>query len=207
VKKLLHIVATPLAGESGISKVVESFFEEFSETHPDWVVEELDLTREDKISWNAEQIDDKSLLSQDKELSEETSSGWQDIIQHMEKFFSADAYLVSTPMWNFSFPYLLKRYLYVIVQPQYLFEYTKAGSQSLAKNRKMLVLISQGGDRDGPGTLAFDEQEPYLSNVFKYIGIRDIQFITTHPGEKPEALRAENIKKAQKIVKELVKQF
>jgi FMN-dependent NADH-azoreductase len=30
---------------------------------------------------------------------------------------SADAYLISVPMWNFSIPYMLKHYIDIVIQP------------------------------------------------------------------------------------------
>ena len=42
-------------------------------------------------------------------------------------FLDADAYLLTTPMWNFSIPYAVKYYIDAIVQPGYLFRYDEDG--------------------------------------------------------------------------------
>src|SRR5664279_4609709 len=86
------------------------------------------------------------MLLSGKELSGKSKEAWKKIEAEITRFMAADVYLVSTPMWNFSIPYMLKHYIDVIVQPKYLFRYTASGVEGLAKNKKMLVIASRGGD-------------------------------------------------------------
>ena len=206
MKKLLHIIATPRVEESRTLKVSVSFLDEFTKSHPDWVVEELNLTKEDLPSLTVKRVNGKYILLGGKELSGEFKAAWQEIIQHIERFLSADAYLVSTPMWNFSIPYILKHYLDIIVQPKYLFQYTKTGVEGLVKNRKMMVITSRGGDYSIPEYRALDHQEPYLRAIFGYVGIKDMQFIIAQPMDMGEPLQAQNIQEAQGKAKELARQ-
>jgi FMN-dependent NADH-azoreductase len=207
MKKLLHIIATPRAEESRTLKVSASFLETFTPSHPDWVVEALDLTKQELPSLTVKRVDGKYMLLGGKELSGQFRAAWQEIIQHIEKFLSADAYLVSTPMWNFSVPYPLKHYLDVIVQPKYLFQYTKTGVEGLVKNRKMAVITSRGGDYSTAATRASDLQEPYLRAIFEYVGIKDIAFIHAQPMDMGEPLQAQKIQEAQGKAREAAKQF
>jgi FMN-dependent NADH-azoreductase len=207
MKKLLHIIATPRAEESRTLKVSASYLELFTKTHPDWVVEELNLTKEDLPSLTVKRVDGKYVLLGGKELSGEFRAAWQEIIQHIERFLSADAYLVSTPMWNFSIPYVLKHYLDIIVQPKYLFQYTKTGVEGLVKNRKMVVITSRGGDYSTPESRTLDHQEPYLRAIFGYVGIKDIQFIIAQPMDMGDSLQAQKIQEAQGKAKELARQL
>jgi len=202
MKKLLHIIATPRGGESRTLQVTEAFLNVFTEKHVDWVVEELDLSKEQLPSLTVKRVDGKYVLLAGKDLNGELKVVWQEIITHIERFMSADAYLISTPMWNFSIPYTLKHYIDVILQPKYLFRYTASGAEGLVKNKKMAVITSRGGDYTGLNRSA-DFQEPYLRSVFGLAGITDITFINAQPMDMGEALQAQKIKEAQARAKEV----
>lgn len=53
MKKLLHIIATPRGEESRTLEVSEEFLKTFRTGHPDWVIEDLDLSREELPSLTA----------------------------------------------------------------------------------------------------------------------------------------------------------
>lgn len=207
MKKFLHIIATPRAEESRTLQVSEVFLKAFTEKHPDWVTEELDLSKEQLPSLTAKRVDGKYALLGGKDLSGELKDAWQEIIAQIERFKSADAYLISTPMWNFSIPYPLKHYLDVILQPKYLFRYTADGVEGLVKNKSMVVITSRGGDYSSPGMRGADFQEPYLRFTFGFIGITDITFINSQPMDMGEPLQAQKIKEAQARAKELAAQL
>jgi len=203
MKKLLHIIATPRAEQSRTLQVSEVFLQVFKEKHPGWVIEELDLYKEQLPSLTAKQVDGKYVLLGGQDLSGELKDAWQEIIDQIERFKSADAYLISTPMWNFSIPYPLKHYLDVIIQPKYLFRYTPAGVEGLVKNKPLVVITSRGGDYSLPQMRGADFQEPYLRFTFGFIGFTNITFINAQPMDMGEALQAQKIKEAQARAKEL----
>ncbi|MEK6732975.1 MAG: NAD(P)H-dependent oxidoreductase, partial [Candidatus Omnitrophota bacterium] len=180
--KLLHIVATPRQEESRTLKVTAGFFEGLKKTNPDCKVDTLDVTKEKLPPMTVKAVNGKYVLLGGKELSADLKPTWADIIKHIERFLSADGYLISAPMWNFSVPYYLKHYIDVIIQPGYLFKYTDKGAEGLVKNKKMAVITSRGGDYspDSPFS-SYDFQEPYLKAVFGLAGITDIIFINAQP--------------------------
>ncbi len=122
--KLLHIIASPREEESRTLAVSKTFIAALKEKHPDLVIDELNLYKDKLPGLTAERVDGKYVLLSGKELSPELKKAWQDIVRHIERFLAADTYLISTPMWNFSIPYVLKHYIDIIVQPRYLFRYT-----------------------------------------------------------------------------------
>ncbi|MFA5343022.1 MAG: NAD(P)H-dependent oxidoreductase [Kiritimatiellia bacterium] len=207
MKKLLHIIATPRAEESRTLKVSASFLEAFAGSHPEWAVEDLDLSKEDLPRLTVQRVDGKYMLLGGKELAGQFRAAWQEIIRHIEKFLSADAYLLSTPMWNFSIPYTLKQYIDIIVQPKYLFQYTQTGVEGLVKNRKMAVIISRGGEYDTPQTSALDHQASYLRAIFGFIGITDMQFVIAQPMDMGVEIQAQKIQAAQDLAAALAKRF
>ena len=182
MKKLLHIIATPRGDDSRTLQVSSVFLDAFKQRHSDWVIEELDLTKEELPALTMKRVDGKYVLLGGKELYGDLKEAWEEIIAHIKQFLSADAYLLSTPMWNFSIPYPLKQYIDIIVQPKYLFRYTDTGVEGLVKDRKMLVITSRGGDYSpgSPGR-SMDFQEPYLRAVFGFVGLTDMNFIIAQP--------------------------
>lgn len=202
MKKLLHIIATPRGDESRTLQISKVFLKSFKEAHPDWTIEELDLTMEKLPSLTVKRVDGKYALLGGKDLQGEMKEAWRDIIAHIERFMSAESYLISTPMWNFSIPYTLKQYLDIILQPRYLFRYTPSGAEGLVKNKKMVVITTRGGDYTGAMHSA-DFQEPYLRFVFRFVGITDITFINAQPMDMGEALQMQKIKEAQVKAKKI----
>jgi len=182
MKKLLHIIATPRGEESRTLKISKAFINSFSASHLDWRVEELNLFTEKIPQLTVKRVDGKYALLGGKDLTGETKEAWREIVICIEQFLSADGYLVSTPMWNFSIPYVLKHYIDVILQPKYLFRYTEKGPEGLVKNKKMIIITSRGGDysKDSP-VRNYDFQEPFLRTVFSFVGITDINFIIAQP--------------------------
>lgn len=205
MKKLLHIIATPRGDDSRTLQVSNAFLDAFKPSHPGWVVEELDLTKENLPSLTMKRVDGKYVLLGGKELYGDLKEAWEEIIAHIKRFLSADAYLLSTPMWNFSTPYFLKQYIDIIVQPKYLFRYTDTGVEGLVKDRKMLVITSRGGDYS-PGS-GMDFQEPYLRAVFGFVGLTNMNFIIAQPMDMGADLQKAMIKESQNKAAKAAKEF
>lgn len=196
MKKLLHIIATPRGEESRTLQITKTFLNAFRESHADWVTEELNLVKEKLPSLTLKQVDGKYVLLGGKDLSGELKEAWEEIISHIKRFQSADAYLISTPMWNFSIPYMLKQYIDIIIQPKYLFRYTEKGVEGLVKNKKMLIITSRGGEYGSGDMHKFDFQEPYLRAIFGFVGITDITFINAQPMDMGPEIQQKKIKEA-----------
>jgi len=202
MRKLLHIIATPREEESRTLLVSDAFLEVVRQAHSDWVIDELELAKEDLPQLTSRRVDGKYTLLSGGELFGTQKEQWQEIIAHIERFLSADVYLITTPMWNFSIPYNLKQYIDIIMQPRFLFRYTKTGVEGLVKGKKMFVVTSRGGDYRSPEMKKLDFQEPYLRAVFGFAGIEDITFIIAQPMDMGDKLREEKIGEAQRQAQE-----
>jgi FMN-dependent NADH-azoreductase len=175
MKKLLHIIATPRGDDSRTLKVSREFLEAFSKKNPECKIDELNVAAVNLPSLTLKMIYGKYVLLGGQELTEKLKEAWNPIERHIERFLSADGYLISTPMWNFSIPYPLKQYIDLIVQPKYLFRYTDKGVEGLVKNRRMVVITSRGGDYSPESP--YDFREPYLRAIFGFVGITNITFV------------------------------
>lgn len=181
MKKLLHIIASPRGEKSRSLKVAGAFLEGFREAHPEWLVDELNVFDETLPHLTARQVDGKYVLLGGKELYGELREIWEEIETQITRFKDADAYLISTPMWNFSLPYALKQYLDLIIQPGYLFRYLDDGVEGLMGGRRVVVISARGGDYRSPEALPYDHVQPYLRTILGFIGLTAIDFITVEP--------------------------
>lgn len=203
MKRILHIIATPRGDESRTLQVSNTFLSSFKENHPDWLIDELDLSKETLPSLSSKSVSGKYVLLQGKDLFGRLKENWREIVQHIDRFKTADLYLISTPMWNFNIPYMLKHYIDLIVQPKYLFRYREDGTtEGLIQGKKMVIITSRGGQYTGP-MQGFDFQEPYLRCIFGFVGLTDIEFIIAQPMDMGQELQKAKIEEAQEQAKQV----
>jgi FMN-dependent NADH-azoreductase len=209
LKKIFHIIATPRGDESRTLRISKVFLDNFKKRDPSCIIEELELFKEKLPELTVKRVDGKYVLLGGGDLSPEYQKAWEEIIFHIERFLSADGYLISTPMWNFGIPYALKHYIDIIVQPKYLFRYTPKGVEGLASGKKMLVITTRGGDYGKDSSMhSFDYQEAYLRTIFGFAGIKDIKFINAQPMDAlgPEVCEAK-IKEAREVASKIAETF
>lgn len=203
MRKILYIEASPREEESRTVQVAKSFLNEFLKKNRDFVVDELNLWKEALPSMTMKRVDGKYVLMGGKNLFGELKEAWEEIVQHVERFKSADFYLIGTPMWNFNVPYVLKQYIDIIVQPKYLYQYTSKGSEGLIKNKKMVICTSRGGSYTSEEMRKFDFQEPYLRAIFEFVGITDITFVNAQPMDMGKELEEKNLQEAIKRARDV----
>lgn len=181
--KLLHVIATPRGAQSNTLRVSEAFLESLHTHHEDVDVEVVDLYNQDLPAVTGDNIKAKYTLMMGQPIDRDHVESWAQIERLIEHFLSADAYLISTPMWNLSIPYALKYYIDCIIQPGYVFRYNELGQAvPLVLGKKMICVTSRGGDYSSSSPMqAYDCQEPYLRAIFGFIGITDVEFINAEP--------------------------
>ena len=92
---------------------------------------------------------------------------------------AADHLLITTPMYNFAIPAVLKAWIDHIVRVGITFNVTKEGAyQGLIGGKKATVITASSGAY-GPGTPgeSYDQEIPYLRLVLGFIGITDVTFV------------------------------
>ncbi len=104
---------------------------------------------------------------------------------------SADAVLLSVPIYNFSIPSSLKAYIDQIVRAGKTFGYDpQKGFFGLIEDKPLYVVCAYGAAGYGSGKplQSMDFVQPYLKSLFSFLGIQDIHFFTlegttTEPNE------------------------
>jgi FMN-dependent NADH-azoreductase len=180
--KLLHIIASPRKEHSRTLSISKEFINTFRKSNPDVEIVELDLFETKLPQVTSLEVDAKYISMSGGAVPEGLKTNWDEISRISNDFLSYDYYLISSPMWNFTVPYVLKQYIDVIMQAGILFSFTASGVEGLAKNKKMFCITSRGNDYS-PGSYmhAYDFLEPYIRSIFGLSGITDISFINAQP--------------------------
>lgn len=180
---VLHIVATPRAASSNTLRVADAFFKALTEEDLDCSVETLDLFADDLPKVAGGNIEAKYTLMMGAPIDPAHEESWAQIESLIQRFLSADVYVMSVPMWNLSIPYALKYFIDAIVQPGYLFRYNEMGvPEGMVHGKKMIVITSRGGDYSANSPFnAYDFMEPYLRAIFGFVGVYDIEFVYAQP--------------------------
>lgn len=94
----------------------------------------------------------------------------------MDEFLSADVIVIGAPMYNFGIPSQLKAWIDRIAVAGKTFRYTAEGPQGLAGGKRVIVAATYGGQHAVESGRNF--VEPYLRQVFGFLGIDDIRFVS-----------------------------
>ncbi len=181
--KVLHIIATPRREKSNTLQVSQAFLNSLSALRHDVEVEVVDLYDFDLPALAGDNIEAKYTLMVGQPIDKNHEDSWRQIETLIRHFLSADAYVISAPMWNFGIPYALKYYIDCIVQPGYVFGFNEVGMPvPMVLGKKMVCVTARGGDYSPSSPMhAYDFHEPYLRSIFGFIGITDLQFISLQP--------------------------
>ena len=111
----------------------------------------------------------------------------------MEDFLAADIVVLGAPMYNFGIPSQLKAWIDRVAVAGKTFRYTAEGPQGLAGGRKVIVAATYGGQH--PVESGRNFVEPYLRQVFGFLGIDDVEIVSAEglnisPASRSQALDA-----------------
>ena len=196
MSKVLYIKANiKNEGESRTFKVSDSFVEEYKRNNPEDEIITLDLYKENIDFLRA---DDLGKLFGPKDEESKNNS----ILKYAYEFADADKYIIAAPMWNLSFPAILKAYIDYVSVSGITFKYTAEGPVGLLNNKKAVHIVSRGGGYDNS---PYEMGDRYLRTILGFFGIKDIGTIVIDNldviGVNVEEKVEEGIKKAISLAK------
>ncbi len=208
--KLLYIQASPRGDRSKSTTVANAFVEAYQKAHPKDSLEKFNVFSPNLPAFDGLVVQAKYTILHGKKHTAEEAAAWKAVEKAIEQFKSADKYLLSMPMWNFSIPYRLKQYIDILVQPGYTFTYDQQkGYQGLVKNKPLLAVYARGGEyAAGTGGEGFDLQKKYIELILGFIGFTDIRTIVIEPTLQggPDVAR-QKVDTAVKTAVQLVAEF
>lgn len=168
MSKVLYIKANiKNEGESRTFKVSDSFVEEYKKNNPEDEIITLDLYKE---NIDFLRHDDLGKLFGPKDEESKNNS----ILKYAYQFADADKYIIAAPMWNLSFPAILKAYIDYVSVSGITFKYTAEGPVGLLNNKKAVHIVSRGGGYDNS---PYEMGDRYLRTILGFFGIKDIETI------------------------------
>jgi FMN-dependent NADH-azoreductase len=175
--KILHIQASPRGERSASTTVAKEFLAAYQAKNPGDTVETLDLWKADLPPFDGETLKAKYAVASGESFTPAEQEAWNAVVRIADHFKSADKFVFSVPMWNFSIPYKLKHYTDLLIQPTLTFTFSPDKGYAGLVNGKPAVAIYARGGAYGPGSgmEALDFQSKYLKTILGFIGVTDLK--------------------------------
>jgi FMN-dependent NADH-azoreductase len=171
---LLKIDVSPQGENSSSRKLGAAFASAFAEANPDVEIRVKDLAVNPVPHLDGETLTAGYIPEENR--PEGMAAKHNSRLAIINELVEAKAIAITTPMWNWSIPSVLKAYIDQIVMPGVLDPY---GCRKLA-DKKVTVMIACGGSY-GPDSHhpEWDFETNYLKHIFTSLGATDIHFIRT----------------------------
>lgn len=172
---LLHLDSSPL--ETSVSRELgREFVKTWQLAHPGSTVVYRDLAKSAPKPLDAAWIYAAYTPEADRTAEQKATLALSDeLIAELEQ---ADEYVIDVAMHNFGVPATLKLWIDQISRAGKTFVYTETGPQGLLKGKKVTLLVATGGNyAAGTPYSAFNFVDPYLTAVFKFLGVSEVKVV------------------------------
>ena len=174
---LLHLEVSP-GGEHSISRAISAeFLDAYKASHTGTAVITRDLATNPVPHLDGEAIFAGYTPEDARSATAAAKHNFR--LELIEEIKNADDILVSTPMWNWSIPSVLKAYIDQIIIPGVL--YGSSADDSL-KAKRVTIVVSQGGSYVAGPRQGWDYETGYLKQVFTALGATDIEVVLSEFG-------------------------
>lgn len=200
MSKVLYIKANPKTEGSRTFKISDEFVNEYKKNNPNDEVITLDLYKED--------VDFLKLQDFEVLFSEKNSESRNNkLLKYAYEFQEADKYIFSAPMWNLSFPAILKAYIDYISVSGITFKYTSEGAVGLCTGKKALFVTTRGSVFSTGPIESFEMGERYMKAILGFFGICDTQTLYAEGLDSSKTDVDEEVNNAINKGKEIAKKF
>ncbi|MFM1654228.1 FMN-dependent NADH-azoreductase [Brevibacillus sp. B_LB10_24] len=212
--KVLYITANPKPTEQSYGLTVgQAFLEEYRRLHPSDEIVELDLFKAEVPQIDADVFSAWGKLQQGKpwdELTAVEQSKVGRMNELLEQFMSADKYVFVTPMWNFSFPAVVKAYIDAFCVAGKTFRYTENGPIGLMTNRKAVHIQARGGVYSEGPAREIEFGDRFLRTALSFVGINDVESVyvegMNQMPQEAEAIKDKAIQQAREAAARFAKE-
>ena len=148
------------------------------------------ISGDDLIGVHGSQAANRESLEQQLALSE----------QLIEELRQSNTLVISTAMYNFGIPVVLKQWIDSICRAGISFQYTEQGPVGLLGVKRAYIITASGGTPIGS---EMDFASPYLEHICRFIGIEEIFHIDAgvSKGEPEQVIEYGKLQVDQLIVK------
>ncbi|KHD85349.1 FMN-dependent NADH-azoreductase [Heyndrickxia ginsengihumi] len=203
--KVLYITAHPHDETQSYSMAVgKAFIEAYKEVNSDHEIVNIDLYKENIPHIDGDVFSGWGKLRSGKgfeELSSEEKTKVGRLSELCEQFITADKYVFVTPLWNFSFPPIMKAYIDAIAVAGKTFKYTEQGSVGLLTDKKGLHIQARGGIYSEGPAAELEMGHRYLSIIMNFFGVPSFEglFVEGHAAmpDKAQEIKENAITRAK----------
>jgi FMN-dependent NADH-azoreductase len=172
MKKILHVMSSPMGNASNSIKLANRIIEKIQAENPGSTVQVNNT-----VERNYQHLSAIFPAAYKTPIENHTPEQKQALLASdaaIRELQEADIIVISMPMYNFNLPSALKAWLDHIVRPAKTISYKSGKPEGLLTNKKVYLAISSSGVySDGP-TKSLDYAEPYLRFILGFIGLTDI---------------------------------
>lgn len=171
---VLQICANPKPTEESVSKqLLTTFFSTLVDKKPDIEMDMIDLYQEKppfltyagyRALWNP-------VYDPEYEMTAEEDAALHYARKHAEQLNAADIAVISTPMWNYGPPAILKAWIDQVIAPNITYELSGTRVDPVHRIKRLVLLVSSG--------YAYKEDDPRdalssnIRSAFGMIGVDD----------------------------------
>jgi FMN-dependent NADH-azoreductase len=203
--KVLYITAHPLTEEHSFSLAAgKAFIETYKEVNQNDEIIHVDLFKEFIPQIDADVLGGWGKLQKGtafEKLTSEEQAKVGRLAELVEQFTGADKFVFVTPLWNFSFPPVMKAYLDAVAVAGKTFRYTAEGPVGLMTDKKALHIQARGGYYSEGPAAEVEMGHRYLANIMNFFGVPSLEgvFIEGHNAnpEKAQEIKENGIARAK----------
>lgn len=180
--KLLHLDASILGDHSASRAITAAIVARWRRDVPGLEVLHRDLAGQHALP----HLDAASLAKADPAEAARSARALAD-------FLAADVIVIGSPMYNFGIPSQLKAWIDRVAVAGTTFRYGANGPEGLVRGKRVIVAATYGGRH--PVESGRNFVEPYLRQVFGFLGIDAVEFVdadslNVSPEQRTRALEA-----------------
>jgi FMN-dependent NADH-azoreductase len=196
--KLLHIDSSILGDNSASRALSAAVVKAWQAAEPGVQVTYRDLASEGINHFSGATL---GALGTAAELRDATQKHEAELsASSLAEFLAADALVIGAPMYNFTIPTQLKAWIDRIAVAGQTFRYTEAGPEGLCGNKKVIIVSTAGGLHAGQASGA--AHEGYLTLLFGFLGITDIEFVRAEGLAYGDKMRSKALSDANVLINE-----
>ena len=174
---LLHIDSSPMGAHSVSRELTQHFVEQWLTKNPDGKVISRDLNQTELAPVNASFV--QAMYMPEESRTPEQNSILAGSNALVDELFTADQYVLGTPMHNFGPSATMKLWIDQICRFGRTVAYIDGVPTGLLTGKKATIILAAGGNYDaGSANESLNNAEPYLRSVLGFLGIKDITFVT-----------------------------
>ena len=174
--KLLNIEVSPNGDNSSSRQASRHLLEKFKKDIPGVIVTTRDLDTQPIPHLTGAGIGAAFTPTDARALEQQQAIQFSDSL--VDELLASDVIIISSPMWNFSLPSVLKAWIDQIVRVGRTFSFTSEGPKGLvAPGKKVYVVVSSGSVFSEGPFVPYDQFVPSLRAALGFIGLTDMEII------------------------------